>query len=221
MRQKRPPQQDRPTAVRVAVAGVVGAVVGVVVGVAAGWSYAPAAGWTVAGAVLVGWAWWVIGRMSAEQTAAHATREDPARALTDLVVLIASVASLAGVVYLLAAGSGGHGAGEAIAAGLGILSVAGAWAVVHTVYTLRYALLYYTDGPGGIDFNQSERPAYVDFAYLAFTLGMTYQVSDTDLQTRPIRATALRHALLSYLLGAVVLATVINLVAGLGSTTGG
>jgi uncharacterized membrane protein len=46
---------------------------------------------------------------------------------------------------------------------------------------------------------------------------MTYQVSDTDLQTRPIRATALRHALLSYLLGAVVLATVINLVAGLGS----
>jgi uncharacterized membrane protein len=50
---------------------------------------------------------------------------------------------------------------------------------------------------------------------------MTYQVWDTDLQTRPIRATALRHGLLSYLLGAVVLATVINLVAGLGSSSGG
>jgi uncharacterized membrane protein len=136
---------------------------------------------------------------------AHATREDTARALADLVVLIASVASLAGVVCLLAAGSGGHGAGEAIAAGLGIASVTGAWAVVHTVFTLRYALLYYTDGTGEIDFNQAERPAYVEFAYLAFTLGMTYQVSDTDLQTGPIRATALRHALLSYLLGAVVL----------------
>jgi uncharacterized membrane protein len=110
---------------------------------------------------------------------------------------------------------------EAAGAGLGIASVAGAWAVVHTVFTLRYALLYYTDDAGGIDFNQSERPAYVDFAYLAFTLGMTYQVSDTDLQTREIRATALRHALLSYLLGAVVLATVINLVAGLGSSSGG
>jgi hypothetical protein len=145
---------------------------------------------TVAGAVLVVWTWWVIGQMNAEQTAAYATREDPARALTDLVVLIARVASLAGVVYLLAAGSGGHGAGEAIAAGLGIASVAGAWAVMHTVFTLRYALLYNTDELGGIDFDQSERPAYVDFAYLAFTLGMTYQVSDTDLQTRPIRATA-------------------------------
>jgi uncharacterized membrane protein len=221
MSQKRPPQQDRPTVVRVAVAGVVGAVVSIVVGVGAAWRYAPAAGWSAAAAVLVGWTWLVIAHMSAQQTEAHATREDPARALTDLIVLIASVASLAGVVYLLAAGSGGHGAGEAVAAGLGILSVAGAWAVVHTVFTLRYALLYYTDSPGGIDFNQSERPGYVDFAYLAFTLGMTYQVSDTDLQTRRIRATALRHGLLSYLLGAVVLATVINLVAGLGSNSGG
>jgi uncharacterized membrane protein len=221
MTQERAPQQDRPTSVRVVVAGIAGAAVGIVVGVVAGWTYAPAAGWAVAAVVLVGWTWAVIARMTAQQTAAHATRENPARALTDLIVLIVSVASLAGVVYLLAAGSGGHGLVEAAGAGLGIASVAGAWAVVHTVFTLRYALLYYTDDAGGIDFNQSERPAYVDFAYLAFTLGMTYQVSDTDLQTREIRATALRHALLSYLLGAVVLATVINLVAGLGSSSGG
>jgi uncharacterized membrane protein len=221
MRKKRAPQQDRPTAARVAVAGVVGAVVGVVVGVVAGWRYAPAAGWTAAAVVLLVWTWLVIAPMTADQTAAHATREDPDRPLTDVVVLFACVASLAGVVYLLAAGSGGHGAAEVVAAGLGIASVAGAWAVVHTVFTLRYALLYYADSPGGIDFNQSARPDYLDFAYLAFTLGMTYQVSDTDLQTRPIRATALRHALLSYLLGAVVLATVINLVAGLGSSSGG
>ncbi len=200
---------------------MVGVVVGVAVGAAEGWTYAPATGWTAAAAVLVTWTWLVIGPMSAEQTAAHATREDPARALTDLIVVIASVASLGAVGYLLAAGSGGHGAGAAIAAGLGIASVAAAWAVVHTVFTLRYALLYCADDGGGIDFNQSAPPDYLDFAYLAFTIGMTYQVSDTDLQTRPIRATALRHALLSYLLGAVVLATVINLVAGLGSNSGG
>jgi uncharacterized membrane protein len=132
-------------------------------------------------------------------------------------MLLASVASLAGVVYLLAARSG-SGADEALSAGLGIASVVAAWVVVHVVYTLRYALLYYSDHPGGIDFNQSDGPAYVDFAYLAFTLGMTYQVSDTNLQTRAIRTTALRHALLSYVLGAVVLATVVNLVAGLGSS---
>ena len=93
------------------------------------------------------------------------------------------------------------------------------WFAVHTVFALRYARLYYSDPPGGIDFNQSEAPAYVDFAYLAFTIGMAYQVSDTDLQTRKIRATALQHSLLSYLLGAVILAMTINLIIGLGNFT--
>jgi uncharacterized membrane protein len=103
-----------------------------------------------------------------------------------------------------------------IAALVGVGSVAAAWLMVHTIFTVRYALLYYTDSAGGINFNQSEPPAYADFAYVAFTIGMTYQVSDTDLKSRAIRRTALRHGLLSYLLGAVILAATVNLVAGLG-----
>jgi uncharacterized membrane protein len=66
-----------------------------------------------------------------------------------------------------------------------------------------------------VDFNQDDPPRYADFAYLAFTIGMTFQVSDTDLKTTEIRATALRHALLSYLFGSVILAATINLIAGL------
>jgi uncharacterized membrane protein len=66
--------------------------------------------------------------------------------LTDLIVLIATVRELGRWVYLLAAGSGSRGAGEALAGFLGILSVAGAWTVVHAVFTLRYALLNYA-GP--------------------------------------------------------------------------
>jgi uncharacterized membrane protein len=216
----RPSERAHPTVARAAVGTFSGAVVAVVVGLTAGWEYSAAAGWTVAAAVFAVWTWWVIARMNPDATAAHATREEPSRRLTDLMVLIACVASLGGVMYLLAASSG-QGAAEAIPAALGITSVVGAWIVLHTVFTVRYARLYYSDDPGGIDFNQSERPAYADFAYLAFTIGMTYQVSDTDLQTRTIRVTALRHMLLSYLLGAVVLATVINLVAGLGSHSGG
>jgi len=215
--ERRPPERDRPTRVRALASGAAGVVAAVLVEVVGGWRFAASAGWTVAAAVFTGWTWRVIARMSPGDTAAHATRDDPARSLVDLITLIACVASLGGVVYLLAAGSSGGGVVEGLAAALGIASVAGAWLVVHTVYTTRYAFLYYSGGDGGIDFNQTEAPAYTDFAYLAFTLGMTYQVSDTDLKTRTIRSTALRHALLSYLLGAVVLATVINLVAGLGS----
>src|SRR5437868_6446695 len=95
----RPPERDRPTRLRVAAAATAGVVVAVLVGVTTGWRYAAAAGWTVAAALFIGWTWRLIGRMSPEDTAAHATREDPARALTDLITLTACVASLAGVVY--------------------------------------------------------------------------------------------------------------------------
>jgi uncharacterized membrane protein len=88
---------------------------------------------------------------------------------------------------------------------------------VHTVFTLRYANLYYSGKAGGIDFNQPDLPTYTDFAYLAFTIGMTFQVSDTSLRSGIIRRTALRHALLSYLFGTGILATTINLVASLSS----
>jgi uncharacterized membrane protein len=58
-------------------------------------------------------------------------------------------------------------------------------------------------------------PVWSDFAYLAFTIGMTFQVSDTDLQTSALRRIALRHMLVSYLFGAVIIAVTINLLAGL------
>ena len=68
---------------------------------------------------------------------------------------------------------------------------------------------------GGVDFNEDRRPRYSDFAYLAFTIGMTFQVSDTDLTSKAMRTTALRHALLSYVFGTAIIATTINLIAGL------
>lgn len=204
-----------PMAARVGVALLVGAVAaGAVATVAA--RYVPVVAWIATAASYLIWTWIVVARMTATDTRDHATREDPTQPVTDIILLLASVASLAGVGYLLIAESA-SGAAATIAAAVGVGSVVAAWLIVHTVYTVRYARLYYADPPGGIDFNQDEPPRYLDFAYLAFTLGMTYQVSDTDLQTREIRGTALRHALLSYLLGAVILATIINMVAGLGS----
>ena len=185
-----------------------------------GWRYGPAIGWIVAATVYLVWTWLAVGRLDPQHTASHATREDPTRSMTEVLVVLASMASLVGVGYLLVSASA-KGRQAEVAAGVGIAIVITAWFVVHTVFTLRYARLYYLNEAGGIDFNQGdEPPAYVDFAYLAFTLGMTYQVSDTDLKTPTIRATALRHALLSYVLGAVVLAITINLVAGLGRPAG-
>ena len=209
--------REAPAAVRMVVAAILGVAVGVAVGIT-DVRYAPVAGWISTAAVYLLWTWAVIGPMSAADTASHATNEDSTRAATDLILLAASVASLGGVAYLLMAGKA-NGTDAEIAAAVGVTSVAAAWLVAHTVFTLRYAKLYYLPPAGGVSFNQDDPPSYADFAYLAFTIGMTYQVSDTDLQTRAVRTTALRHALLSFLLGAIVLASTINLVAGLGSSS--
>ena len=197
-----------------------GAVVAVVVGMRAAWPYALLTGWDVAALVFSAWWWATMTSMNSADTAVHATKQEPGRAQTDLIVLVASVANLLSVGYVLVQASAVNGATQDLLAGLGVLSVAISWFTVHTLFSLRYARLYYTGQPGGIEFNQkSPPPRYLDFAYVAFTIGMTFQVSDTDLQTPAIRATALRQALLAYLFGAVILAATINLIAGL--ATGG
>ncbi|MFD1213776.1 DUF1345 domain-containing protein [Arthrobacter sp. GCM10027362] len=191
-----------------------GLVTAAVVGSLGSWQYAPAMGWAAASLVYLAWVWAVIGRLDAAATAAHARREDPGKTVSDVLVLAATVASFGGVaLVLLDAGTAVGGAKIAIIC-LALGSVVLSWFLVHTLYTLRYALLFYQDGEG-VEFNQDKPPGYADFAYLAFTVGMTFQVSDTNLKAGGIRAAALRQALLSYLLGAIVLAMMINLVSGL------
>jgi uncharacterized membrane protein len=202
-------------AVRILIVVVLGVAVALVVGNTVGWRFA-LVGWVVTAGAYVVWTRLLLGGMDADQTRVYVTREDPTRWVADAVIVSASVASLGGVGYVVAAGSR-SGPGAIAAAVLGILAVAGSWLAVHTLYTVHYARLYYSDEPGGVNFHDPEPPRFRDFAYLAYTVGMTYQVSDTEIGLTSIRATVLRHALLSYLLGAVILAVTINLIAGLGS----
>lgn len=202
-------------AVRVGVAAGVGLVVGAVTALVGPWQVAVLAGWDGAAAVFLGWVWGTVARFRGEETAALATREDPNRAVADLTLVGASVGCLVGVGFTLIKAAHSDGLVTAGLVTLAVTSVVLSWAVVHTVFTLRYARLYYGDPVGGIDFNGDGPPDFADFAYLAFTVGMTYQVSDTDLTTRPMRRTALRHALLSFLFGTFILAMTINVVAGL------
>ena len=206
---------------RLAVSVCVGAVAAVLTIILGNWRYAPSIGWDATAIVFCTWIWRAIWPLSAEQTAAQATAEDPSRAVGDVIMLSACVASLGALGLVIVEAHAAAGATQLMLALLAVLSVAMSWFSVHTIFTLRYALLYYAEPVGGIGFNQQDRPAYRDFAYVALTLGMTFQVSDTNLESSEVRGTALRHALLSYLFGAVILAATVNLVAGLGSSGGG
>jgi uncharacterized membrane protein len=192
----------------------VGGVAAIPTGLLAGWIYAPVVGWNVAALVFCIATYANVRGRDATQTATMAARDDPSATSTDLLILMANVASLVAVAYLLVQANSTHGVREALLAALAVASVAVSWALVHTLYMLRYAVLYYSDTVGGIDFNQKDPPRFADFAYLAFTIGMTYQVSDTNFENTRIRSVALRHALLSFVFGSMILATMVNLVAG-------
>ncbi|WP_295695384.1 DUF1345 domain-containing protein [Lapillicoccus sp.] len=178
---------------------------------------APLIGWDVLALVFGAWTWGVIWPMDPAETAGHSRRENPGRDDADLVLSSAAIASLIAVGVVLVGASQDQGGSRYLHAGLALASVFISWILIHTVYTLKYARLYYSGTPGGIDFNESDDPDYRDFAYLAFTLGMTFQVSDTDIQTKEIRRAALRHAWLSFPLGTVIIAASINLLSGLAS----
>jgi uncharacterized membrane protein len=198
---------------------LVSVVVGLVVGggstfLGAG-KAAPLIGWDALAVTFCVWMWSSIWRLDVASTQAHSQRENPGRQTTDLVVVAAGLASIVAVGVVLFGATNADGSLKFFEAGLALFSVFVTWTTVHTVYTTRYAQLYYEGTPGGIDFNEDEQPDYRDFAYLAFTVGMTFQVSDTDLKTKSIRRTALHQALVSFPLGTVIIAASINLVSGL------
>ncbi|MDQ1622047.1 MAG: hypothetical protein QOH19_465 [Actinomycetota bacterium] len=171
-------------------------------------------GWIAAAAVALAWVWRISWPQDSVGTKQLAEAEGRTRS-TDTAVVLAAVASLGAVVFALIDSGGSNEALAGAAVVLSITTVVLSWALVNTVFALKYARLYYLDDDGGIDFGQEQPPAYSDFAYMAFTVGMAYAVSETTPASNRIRKTALGHALLSYLFGTGVIATAINLVGNL------
>jgi uncharacterized membrane protein len=175
-------------------------------------------GWDVSAFVFLLTTWPVMNRADGMLAHQLATREDPTRASSTALLIGASLASLLGVGFALRLAGREGGASQAVLIGVAVLTVALSWLLANTVYALRYAHLHFSSTRPGIAFDNSDRqelPGYRDFAYVAFTVGMCYQVSDTTLLNPRIRRTALAHAILSYVFGVVIVAGSVNLISGL------
>ena len=142
---------------RVTVAMLAGAVAGAVVSLVTVPSAAVLFGWDVAVVIYVVWVWVAVRRLDPGTTARLAKREDPSSTVAELVVLGAGTAVLVAVGFALVKAGQVTGGMKALMVTLGLLSVVLSWTVVHTVYALRYARAYYSDPPGGIDFEAAQR----------------------------------------------------------------
>jgi uncharacterized membrane protein len=146
-----------------------------------------------------------------------AKQEDAGRIVVFGIVLATTIGSLMGVMVLL--GNKEFLLGKGLETFIYIAGVICSWFLLHTIFTYRYALLYYGDHPldpdlhtVGLQIPNELWPDYLDFAYFAFVIGMTFQVSDIEISSRTIRRVALMHGILSFLFNTVIVALAINVV---------
>jgi uncharacterized membrane protein len=181
------------------------------------WGVALVCGWDAGALTFLLATWPIILRAEGARAAELASREDDTKNTARALLVSASIASLLGAGYAVHLAGRHSGVLRLALTSLAVLTVVLSWTVVNTVYTLRYADEDHRSTQGGIDFGgrQPAMPSYRDFAYVAFTIGMTYQVSDTTLRDPLIRRSVLGHAALSYVFGVVIVAGLVNLTAGL------
>jgi uncharacterized membrane protein len=202
---------------RTAIVIAIGLLIAVVLAPFVPWQVAVLGGWDAAALTFLATVWPIIARATGGHTQRIATREDETRSTATLLLIGASTASLFGVGLTLSLAGQTSGARQVLLIIVAVLTVVLSWTVINTLFTLRYAHLHFRSA-AGIDFEEvavADKPSYRDFAYVAFTIGMCYQVSDTTVRNPRIRSTVLSHALVSYVFGVVIVAGSVSLIAGL------
>ncbi len=150
----------------------------------------------------------------------QANKEDGSKAFVLGSILVAAVASMATVLLLIISKDESQEL-VTLSIVLAVTGMLGSWAMVHTIFTFHYAHMYYFDGKDdtpddeALNFPGTTRPDYLDFAYFSFVIGMTFQVSDVEINSASVRRTSLAHALLSFALNTFVVALTINIIAGI------
>jgi uncharacterized membrane protein len=175
--------------------------------------------WTAFAASSLLLAWVVILSGDPGEVRRSAVLQDAGRSLIFTLVLLASCGSFWVVWVLIGLARGQSGPSYAFYMTLAPLSVVLSWCLVHTLFALRYAHIYYGAGQihgthhGGLEFPGDHLPDYMDFAYYSFVVGMTAQVSDVQVTSRRLRRVTLLHGLISFAFNTIILALTINALA--------
>lgn len=173
-------------------------------------NYALLVGWNTVSITWILWTVLLLRDPDAQKTESIAKREDPGRKAVDILLVLSSLGSLVAVAILIAKVSQSQGTNQLALTLLGLLTIISSWLLVHLIYTIHYAVLYYKNG-GGISFNSHQSPNFIDFLYLSITVATSFQVSDTPISRREIRKIISHHVIISYIYGTVIIATAVNI----------
>ncbi|RYC66451.1 DUF1345 domain-containing protein [Spirosoma sordidisoli] len=217
MKTNRPYQPKLTALSRSLIAVIVGGLVWWLTAGRLGWQTRLLLGWLAYALTVLMMIWLVIGRADARQTA---QREDESRPAIFLFTVGGALVSLLAVVVLLGSVKGLSASEATRHVILSGLTVVSSWLLMHSIFTLHYAHLYYYDAndtrqEGGLDFPGKQLPDYLDFAYFSFVVGMTCQVSDVAVTEQRLRRLTLLHSVLSFGFNTLIIALTINTVSGL------
>jgi uncharacterized membrane protein len=195
---------------RLAACAAIGLAAGALTGLFAPAEIATVLGWDAAAAAYAARVWFALAPVSAEEIQTWSRREDEGRGAITLILTAAVAGSFAAIFDMVSGKSGGA------ALALGALTILTSWTLLHTTFAAHYAHRCFDGGPDkpGIDF-PGEPPRFIDFAYYAFTIGMTFQVSDTDTRSSAMRRLTLLHGVVSFVFNTVIIAISVSLASNL------
>jgi uncharacterized membrane protein len=183
------------------------------------WHTRAVASWDLGALAYLGLAWMLIRKSDARATRDHALSQDQSGYVIFLFVVGAACASIVAVGFVAGTIRGLPFWERAWHLTLTITALVSSWLLIQTVFAFHYAHRYYA-GPHGehaatasLHFPGGREPDYLDFAYYAFVVGMTSQVSDVSVASRGMRRLTMIHGVLAFLFNIAVLALSINIIA--------
>lgn len=172
-------------------------------------------GWDIGAAIYLALMWRLFLTADKAQVRQRAAREDEGPSMLLLVVLAAILASLGGVIDAMLAAKDAAGEGRAFITACAGATLVLSWLVLQTIFVPHYAHRHFGDGAGkgGIGFPGEPPGSYMDFVYLAFSVGATFQVSDNTILTSRLRRLVTAHAAAAFVYNTAILALGINIIA--------
>jgi uncharacterized membrane protein len=175
-------------------------------------------GWNAAMLILWPLTYLRMRHLDAKQLRARYEEEDPTAPVILVFVVTAALLSVAAIVALL--GTLKHAAPAERLAHLVLASmtIVNSWLLVHTMFTLHYADIYYSvaeDAPAPLSFPQTREPLFWDFVYFSFTIGVACQTADVATTQTGIRRTVTVHSIIAFVFNLVILGFALNVLAGL------
>jgi uncharacterized membrane protein len=173
--------------------------------------------WNSGVAVFLVWVFVWMSGCTAEQIYERYKEDDDTAVIFLIVVTGAALLSLVAIVALLSTVRHFTGFERALHVSLAAATVLSSWLLVPTMFTLHYANAFYSAGDDDrpLQFPQTLRPVFWDFAYFSFTIAAACQTADVSTANTSIRKTVLAHSLIAFVFNASILGFAINVSAGL------